>query len=181
MPRRGLLTLAMGAMILLGATGCTGFLRGINSDNQVEWESTVDHYLFDSRDLTLSLPGEWDYFRGGIDRLPGSSEYDTTLTSDDVQVRYRAEVERGQVVACGTELVDELTAQGWQLVAEVDQQVAGQRGVGFTGTRDGRFQQALCFRSDQGAKVYLIVSVPAGPQAPDQIAALLDEALVWKS
>lgn len=172
--------LALASAFVLTTTSCTGFLRSISSDNAVDWEQTATEYRFESRDLTLQLPGQWRSVHPD-DELAGAYEYDTTMAQDQVSIRLWAKAGRTRVVNCGRELTQTLTAAGWKLERDLDEDLAGLRGVGFAGSRDGRYQHAWCVASNQSARVLVIIQVPHTPDAAERIDSLVAGALSWKA
>lgn len=182
MPRSRFVFAAAALAAALAASSCTGFLRQISSDNRVDWEATDQHFRFDSRDLTLQLPGAWEQDPADRVSFTGSYEYDISrVSADGFHLRLRAEVRGGNATSCATGLGESLPRQGWRVAPRFDEvTIAGRTGSRVNASKQDTTLHAYCFRSDQAAMVYLLVSGASELVTPESSSQLLAASLIWK-
>lgn len=182
-----------GILALTMTTGCTGVLRSLSSDTGADHDQKADRFVLTTHDLALSLPGQWKVVDPEDDldeideELGGSYEYDFNLANGRTVVRARA-VPRTTIRAvrparCLDALAAALTAKGWSRGPDMRAQRDGVAGMGFAGTRAGRYQEAWCYRSNHDAAVVLTVSVPDSDDSSADhraVGSLLDD-VAWRA
>lgn len=175
------IAVALLALALFGVTGCSeGFVREISIDESSDTGQKSGHYLVDSSDLTWKLHGNWRMSRIE-DKLKGLSDYDHQVFQGETTVRVRAEIRRIRLDLCADQIADALAESGWKKTSDLDGQIADKDGQGFEATRNDRYQQVWCFRSNHDAMVIIIVSTTESASAQPTVSSLLHQTIAWKN